>query len=329
MNLLPVFFFLMLCSAFFSGSETALFSLSKVQLHRFREVDTRTAARIIALLKTPRQTLVTILFGNELANVCISIVGAAIVGRMMEGSMRAQTIVAIAVITPIVMVFCEVTPKNVALRYAEQAAWLVAFPISAFARVIAPLRAVLTWFAKKMVLLFGGTVDSVEPMIMEEEYRRLVDMGLKEGAIEEEEREIIHNVFEFTDKKAGDIMTRVEAIFALPVDLPTERLMDELASTQWSRVPFYEGERSRIIGILHVRDLFTFNMRRKAGEAPELKDYLKDPLCVAASTPLEELLREFQRTRMHMAIVTDDAGGLKGLVTMDDVQQELFGEIEE
>ncbi|MBN1283571.1 MAG: HlyC/CorC family transporter [Proteobacteria bacterium] len=329
MNLLPVFFLLMLCSMFFSGSETAIFSLSKLQVHRFREVDTRTAARLIELLKAPRRTLVTILFGNELANICISIVGAAIVGRMMQANVRVQTIVAIATITPIVMVFCEIIPKNVALRFAEQAARFVALPIGAFAKLIAPLREVLTWFAKKMVVLFGGTAESAEPMVMEEEYRRLVDMGLKEGAIEEEEREIIHNVFEFTDKRAGDIMTPAERIFALPIDLPYERLMEDLASTQWSRVPFYEGDRANVVGILHVRDLFTFNMRRKAGESPELRAYLKEPLFVAAATPLEDLLREFQRTRMHMAIVLGEAGDIRGLVTMDDVQEEMFGEIEE
>ena len=329
MTLLPLFLFLILCSAFFSASETALFSLSRVQVHRLREVGGGTAERIIALLKSPRETLVTILFGNELVNISMSIVGAAIVDRVFDLGTRAETLLAVAMVTPIVMLFCEITPKNVALRFAEQTAGVVALPISFFARVISPLRSVLTWFARKTVVLFHGTMENGEPMIMEEEYRRLVDIGRKEGAIEEEEREIIHNVFEFTDKRVKDIMTPAEKIFSLPIDLSYERLMEELASTQWSRVPFYEGEKSRIIGILHVRDLFTFNMRKKTGEASELRSFLREPLFVAQATPLEELLREFQRTRMHMAIVVGDMGELKGLVTMDDVQEELFGEIEE
>ncbi len=332
MTLLPFFIFflfLILCSAFFSASETALFSLSRLQVHKFREDGGRTAERIIALLKSPRETLVTILFGNELVNISMSIVGAAIVDRLFDLGTKAETLLAVVIITPIVMLFCEITPKNVALRYADQTAPIVALPISLFARLISPLRCVLTWIARKTVVLFHGTMENGEPMIMEEEYRRLVDISRREGAIEEEEREIIHNVFEFTDKRVKDIMTPAENVFSLPIDISHERMMEELASTQWSRVPFYQGEKSRVIGILHVRDLFTFNMRKKVGEAPELKSFLREPLFVAQATPLEELLREFQRTRMHMAIVVGDMGELSGLVTMDDVQHELFGELEE
>jgi CBS domain containing-hemolysin-like protein len=205
----------------------------------------------------------------------------------------------------------------------------MAFPISLFAKAIAPLRGALTWFARRMVVLFRGTVEDGEPMVMEEEFRRLVDIGRREGAIEEEEREIIHRVFEFTDKRVGDIMTPASRLFALPVDMAFDRMMEEIRSTQFSRMPLYEGERSNVVGILHVRDLFTHYMRRRAGESPVLRSYLREPLFVTDRTPLEALLKEFQRTRMHMALVLDGMGRLQGIVTMDDVQEELFGEIEE
>ncbi len=164
---------------------------------------------------------------------------------------------------------------------------------------------------------------------MEQEYRRLVDMGEKEGAIEEEEREIIHKVFEFTDKRAGHIMTSVEQLFALPIGLQYETLMEEIKSTQYSRVPFYEGERSNVIGILHVRDLFSLNMRRSEGEEVDIRSLLLRPLCVKQNSPLEDVLKEFQKGRTHMALVMDDEGKFMGVVTMDDVLEELFGEIEE
>ncbi len=329
LSLLIIFVLLIGCSAFFSSSETALFSLSRLQLHTFKEEGGRSASKLISLLKTPQQTLVTILFGNELANICISIVGAAMIGRIFDLGVEAETVVAVAIITPTVMVACEIVPKNVALRYADVLAPVMVFPIHLFYRVIAPLRVVLTWIARKVVVLFGGDIDRGEPMMMEDEFRRLVDLGRKEGVIEEEEREIIHKVFEFTDKRIGDIMTPVERIFMLSVDLPYDRLMEEIRSTQFSRVPFYDGDRANIIGILHVRDLFSFDMRKEAGVGGDIRTLMRPVVVVDTNAPLEDLLREFQKGRAHMAIIIDEGGHIKGLVTMDDVLEEMFGEIEE
>jgi putative hemolysin len=329
LSLVIIFALLMGCSAFFSSSETALFSLSRVQVHRFKEEGGRFAGKLISLLRTPRQTLVTILFGNELANICMSIVGASIIHRAIDVGMHGETVIAVLFITPIVMIFCEIVPKNMALRYAEILAPVMVFPIHSFYKVITPLRVVLTWFAKRMVVLFGGDLERDEPMVMENEFRRLVDIGRREGAIEEEEREIIHKVFEFTDKRVGDIMTPVERVFMLPVDMPYDRLMEEIRSTQFSRVPFYEGDRRNVIGILHVRDLFSFNMRRKVGDEVGIRTLLRSVIIVDMKAPLENLLGEFQKGRAHMAIVLDEGGHIKGVVTMDDVLEELFGEIEE
>ncbi len=329
-SLVIIFLLLLAASAFFSGSETALFSLSKVQLHRFRELARASTSRLLEALRRPRDTLVTILLGNELVNVSISIVGAAFVSRVFERQgVEVQTLLAIAIITPLLLIFGEILPKNVALRYAPQLAPMLIMPLGIFHRAVSPLRYLLTGIADRIIRLFGGDPATGAPMIMEEEFRRLVDLGRKEGVIVEEEREIIHNVFEFSDKAAGDIMTPAERLFMLPIDLPYEALMEEVKSTQYSRVPFYEGERENVIGILHVRDLFSFEMKRRAGVMRELRDLLRPPLAVHQRLPLEELLREFQRVHMHMALVKDDGGRVRGVVTLDDVQMELFGEIEE
>jgi putative hemolysin len=328
-SLFALFIALAICSAFFSGSETALFSLSRVELHGFREKPGAAASRILDLLRHPRHTIVTILLGNELVNVSMSIVGAAIVSSFARIDVRAQTLLAILIITPVVMIFCEIVPKTIALRHASSLAPVIVYPLSIFYDAISPLRVALTWIARRMVVLFGGSTEVEAPMVMEEEFRRLVDLGRKKGVIDEEESEIIHNVFEFTDKTAGEIMTPAERLFALPTDMPHDRLMEEIRSTQFSRVPFYEGDRSRFAGVLHVRDLFSFQMRREAGSADDMRILLRPLIFVGEATPLEELLREFQRAHMHMALVADDSGAVKGIVTMDDVLEELFGEMEE
>ena len=327
-SLILLMLILLLCSAFFSGSETALFSLSGVQLHRYRSSRAGSAAKLVETLRQPRKMLVTILLGNELVNVSISIVGAALISRMLPGDIRGQTIAAVAVLTPIILVCGEIVPKNIAIRYAPQLAPIVIWPLHLFHKFVRPLREVLTWIADRVVKLFGGQPDKAEPMIMEQEFRRLVDLGRKEGVIDEEEREIIHNVFEFSDKVVAEIMTPAEELFALSVDLPFERALEEIRSVQYSRVPFYDGRRDRVIGILHVRDLFSLSRRRQAGAGMEVREILNPPLFIDPATPLEQLLREFQRTQQHMAIVRRPDGELRGVVTMDDVLEELFGEIE-
>jgi len=203
------------------------------------------------------------------------------------------------------------------------------WPLHIFYCLVYPLRVVLTAIADVMIRIFGGKPEFTEPMIMENEYRNLIDLGRKEGVIIEEERELIHNVFEFTNKVASDIMTREERVFSLPLDLPYDRLMEEIRSTQFSRVPFYDSDRSKIVGILHVRDLLSFHRRKIVANATSIRDILRPAIFVDPGTPLEKLLSEFQKVHVHMAFVRDSGGELIGLVTMDDVLEELFGEIEE
>lgn len=319
---------LLACSAFFSASETALFSLSGVQLHRFRELRTGSAAKLVDGLKKPRKMLVTILLGNELVNVSISIVGAAIISGILPLSVEGQTIAAVVILTPLILVFGEILPKNIALRFANQLAPIVIWPLSLFHKIVRPLRVVLSGIAETVIKFFGGEPKQLIPMIMEDEFRRLIEIGRREGVIVEEESELIHNVFEFTDKVVADIMTPANKIFALSIDLPYERIIEDIRAVQFSRVPVYSETTSNVIGVLHVRDLFAFYRQKGKKENPELREILHEPLFISEKTPLEDLLKEFQRTQMHMAFVKGEEGGLKGVVTMDDVLEELFGEME-
>ena len=327
-SLLLIFLVLLCFSAFFSGSETALFSLSKVQLHKYRESRAASAVRILEQLREPRRLLVTILLGNEFANFSLAIVAAAFVNRFDIQPIELELLFSVGLITPLLLVFGDILPKNLALQFAPQIAPVVVWPLAAFSWLVRPLRAAFTAAADSVVRLFGGPRTGAQPVIMEEEYRRLVDIGRKEGVIFEEEREIIHNVFEFTDKIVAEIMTPAQELFALSVDLPYGRVLDEIRDMRYSRVPFFEGRRDNVVGILHVRDLFVFSRRHRAEAGVPLRDILKPPLFIEPSTPLEQLLREFQRTQQHMAIVCGPDRAPVGVVTMDDVLEELFGEIE-
>lgn len=323
-SLIVLFILLLAFSAFFSSSETALFSLSGVQIRRIGDSKSKVGAKIAKALSQPRKVLVTILLGNELVNVSISIVGAAMTSRIPM-SVEAQTIAAVLVITPIILVAGEVVPKNLAFRHASQLAPILIWPLYAFYKLLKPVRIILTNIADRVILLLGGKPDRTGPMIMEEEYRRLVEMGRASGIIATTESELIHNVFDFSDKVVGEIMTPAEKIFFKDISLPYDNIIEDIKSVQFSRIPFYENEKDNVIGVLHVKDLFEFHRRKTAKENFELKSILHEPIFVSESTLLEDLLREFQRTQLHMAAVKDDSGKIKGIVTMDDVLEELFG----
>jgi CBS domain containing-hemolysin-like protein len=283
---------------------------------------------LVEALKLPRQILITILLGNELINVSLSIVSAALISRTFAKGPIMETIISVAIVTPMVLLLGEVVPKNLALRFAPLYSQIVIVPLRAFSIITYPFRVVLTAVADIFIKLMGGSTTE-QPMIMEQEYRHLIDLGKQEGVIIEEEREIIHSIFEFTDKVVANIMTPATMIFALPIDAPYEEVLGKIKEARLSRIPFFAGEPNNIIGVLHVRDLFAFDRRRRMGGEQDLNSILIRPLFVSPNQKLEELLREFQQKRVHMAIVKEKEDPIRGVVTMDDVLEELFGEMEE
>lgn len=305
-----------------------MFSLSPIQLHQLRESKRTAAQALVTALKKPRDVLITILLGNELVNVSISIVSAALIARVFRQGPIAETAISVALVTPLVLVLGEIVPKNLALRFATYYSQIAILPLRVFSVVTYPVRVVLTKVADFFIRLFGGT-GGEQPLVMEQEYRQLVDLGRREGVIIEEERELIHNIFEFSDKVVSSIMTPVDKVFSLPVDLPYEEILERIKNNLYSRIPFYQDTPDNIIGILHVMDLFAFDRKRRAGGEQEIKSLLLTPLSVTRDHRLEDLLREFQKSRMHFAIVQNPAGPVEGIVTMDDVLENLFGEMED
>ncbi len=326
-NRFILFFILLCCSAFFSSSEISLFSLSRIQIHKFSISRKRSSHEVVKCLKKPREWLATILLGNELVNVLISIIGASIVNHYFLYGVKWQMIISVVLVTPIVLIFGEIIPKNLAIRFSVILAPIFVVPLGVIHRFFKPFRWLLTKSADRVVTLLGGNPEKFQPMIMEEEFRRLVDLGSREGVIVEEEREIIHNVFDFSDKTIETIITPASKIFALPIEKPYDEMLKEIKETQFSRIPIYEGNINNIIGILHIRDLFSFHRKRQSGGDQNVRSVLRKPLFIEPNKKLENVLKDFQSQGMLMAIVKDDHT-VFGLVTMDDLLEEIFGEIE-
>lgn len=324
LNIILIFILLAL-SALFSCSETALFSLSRSEVAHFKSQRSIFSKKVIDALSQPRRLLVSILIGNELVNVAIAILVAALVYDLLEfSSWQMEVLVAVAISTPLVVVFGEVIPKNIGVRFASFLAPACAFIIHYFAILLSPVRLVLLKLADSVIHLFHGDPMQVRSMIMEEEFRQMVEMGLDEGSLEEAEGELIHRVFELGDRTVEDIMTPHEAIFSIGLDEDFSAVLQKIRTAQFSRIPVYDANPDDIVGILHVRDMFSHMRKRQVSKVRDMEQVIRPSLFSERTTTLENILKEFQKLKTHMAVVVDDRKRPIGVVTMDDIFNALF-----
>jgi len=340
---LVAIFTLLFASAFFAGSETALFSLSRIQREAMAQREDRTSKRLSTMLSHPRRLIVTIIVCNELINIANSSVAATLAAHLFPRvSEIVQVGIATAFMLPLILFFGEMTPKSLALRLGERWARVISWPLSVLAYVITPVRILLQSIASAVLTIFGARPMTREEGLREEEFRSLVDVGSEEGELQVAERRLIHNVFEFGDTTVGKVMTPAEKVFALPYEMPLGRMVEAISAERYSRVPIYktgkaargsdrsEGRRPQrgameVVGILLAKDLTGYYWAALEGHT--VQDLLHPVLFVPRTTKCDQLFREFQRKRTHVALVVDEYGRLAGLVTMEDLLEELFGEI--
>jgi len=308
-----------MCSAFFSGAEAALFSLSTVQVERLRERGGLAGRIIAALLQRPTNLIMTFLVGNELVNVALTVTVTSLALLLFNGGGEYLAIIG----TMIMLLLCgEVTPKSIAVRYPERIAGLVAWPIQAFDYAITPLR----WGLRKLVdAVMGAHAERPISLITADEFKTLVDISEDEGIIDQRERHLIQRVFEFAGHRVSEIMTPRTDIFGLEVGESLVTALPKIKDNRFSRIPVYEGTIDQVIGILYAKDLLPYS--RHPELQVKLQDLLHPVFFVPESKQIDDLLREFQRNKVHMAIVVDEYGGVSGLVTMEDALEELVGEI--
>ena len=322
-------FFLLTLSGFFSGSETALFSLSHVQKKRIGTGGSSVDRSLRWLLGQPRRLIVTLLVGNEIVNISLSAVIAALIHDVRPDlTGLKQVFVSMLVAIPLLLVIGEVTPKALAIRIPEGWSRGVARPLRAFSLMIAPLRLSVRAIADGIINMLGGKPPQRERSLGEEEFIALVEMGSKGGQLEQDEKDIIYNVFEFGDMSVSEVMTQSKDVFAVSFRMPLEEIVRDVVEKGFSRVPVYKGKRSHIAGVLYSKDLVGFGQVLELS-GKTLKELVRQPFFVPKTTKLSRLFREFQERRIHIAIVVDEYGHMAGVVTMEDLLNELFGELVE
>ena len=319
-------FVLTLASAFFSGSEVALFSLRRVSREQLTRSELNRDARVVQMLSHPRKLIATILIGNESVNVAVSVVAAAFCRSFFEGSEIELAILAVVIALPLLLLAGEITPKTVAIKMPMVWVKKAANPLWLFYVIITPVRAVVHFIAGVILAMLGQRKAIGGPgNLSEQEFMALVDAGKAGGQVDAHERRLIRRVFQFGDKKVKDAMQPRESIFALSFDLPRERLIDEVSKRGFSRIPIYRKSLDNIRGVLYAKDVAIQNT--SFGKKWVLSENLHRPLFVVATMPLERLFRIFKQRRTHLALVVNEYGKVSGVVTMEDLLEELFGEI--
>ena len=318
---------LIVLSGFFAGSEVALFGLRRVEREQLARSGRSVDGVVLRLLAQPRRLVTSVLLGSEAVAMSLAGIGVVVFGELVpELATPALVALVVAVVAPIVLLVGVVVPRTLAIKAPIAWARAAARPLALFAFLVFPVRWVVQTIVEGLAKVFasGGRSRSAGDL-SEEEFRKLVDAGSAQGQVDARERRLIHKVFEFGDKNVGQIMTPRDKAFALAYDLPMARLAKEVAARGFSRVPIYQRSLDNIRGILNAKDL----VLATAGQAPArtLSELLHEPLFVPRTTPLARLFRTFKQRKVHMALVVSEYGGLLGIVTMEDLLEQLFGEI--
>ncbi|MCU0582885.1 MAG: hemolysin family protein [Syntrophales bacterium] len=312
----------LLLSGFFSSSEAALFSLTPLHLHKMREERFPFFAHVERLLETPRRLLITIIAGNEIVNIVLTATATALFISLFGERGEWLTV---AVLSPVLFLFGEAVPKIFGKTYSMRLSSTVAPLMSLIQRAEFPL----VWLLEKISGFILGPLRAREAAegeaLMEDEFRSLVDAGYKEGILETGQRDLIHRVFELADTPVNDIMTPRVDMFCLPLSTGPQALRREIVEQGYSRIPLYGTGPDDVVGILYARDLLGLMAE---GRSPgSVESLLRKPYFVPEVRSADQVLRDFQKRNMHMAIVVDEYGGIAGLVTMEDILEALFGDI--
>ena len=331
---------LVLANAFFVAAEFAIVKVRASQIELLVQSGSRTAKMGQHLISHLDASLSTIQLGITLASLGLGWIGEPIVAKLIIEVMRlvgleadpdlAHSIalpVAFILITFLLIVFGELAPKALAIQHSQSTTLAVAFPLWFFYLIFSPAIVALNWTANQVLRLFGiRPASEAEHSHSGEELRFLLEQGREGGTIEQEEHELIENVFEFGETTVREIMVPRTSIAAIEVTSSRSALVNLLVEGGYSRIPVYEDSLDNIIGVVHAKDLITLMEHR---DLIILRDLLRPAFFVPETKPIDDLLREFQRRKVHLAIVVDEFGSTAGLVTMEDVLEELVGEIQD
>lgn len=307
-------------SAFFSASETALTSLNKIKLRNMTEENVKNADKVQKLIDDPNKLLSSILIGNNLVNNAAAALTTMIAVSLLGGQSGVGA--ATMVITIIILIFGEITPKTLASQNAEKVSLVVANVISAIVFISTPVVKVMNLITNVLIKILGGNSTEKTPTITEAELKTMVNVSHEEGVLEVDERRMINNVFDFGDLKAKDVMTPRTDMVCVEDTIIYDEIVSIFKEERFSRLPVYHESVDNIVGILYVKDIIFIDEKHF-----KITDYMREPFFTYESKPISELFSEMRGNRIRAAIILDEYGGTSGLVTLEDLVEEIVGDI--
>ncbi len=309
---------------FFALSEASLFSLGRLRLQKLKEAGHPGHRVIERLLSHPRRLIISLLIGNEAFNVAISSLTSALFISFWGDWAKWLAIPAVVLG---ILLLGEALPKTIGVRNPETIAPRVAYLVDRIVYILGPLHWVIRKIVDGIFWLLGVKPDPISSFLTEQDFKNFLETSLKEGNLESSEKDLIHRVFRFSDQSVRNVMTPQSAVFALPISTRLPEAIAALRENQFSRVPVYRGENmEEIVGVLYAKDLLR-TRRQKWAQDRGLRPFLRKAYFVPVSKKLDVLFKELQKQRVHMAVVVDEYGKMAGVVSLEDLLEELFGEI--
>lgn len=314
-------------SGFFSGAEIALSSLDKLTLKSLVKENKRKGRWIETLLNKPSQWLITVLIGNNLVNIAAGSLATILVGQLIGGTPGKVAGIATGVVTFIILLFGEIVPKRYCQQHARTISLRIAGPLLFLSRVFDPIVKALTFLSQIILRVAGVREVKMQHPITEQEIHTLIDIGGEEGALEEGEEELAHSALEFDETQVKEIMVSRTKMVCIEQEAPLSELIELVKKSGYSRIPVYHKNIDNIVGLAYIKDVL--NLLSEINKDLKVKEIMHPPLFVPYTARLSELFRKLQKEKTHLAIVVDEYGGVAGIVTMEDLLEEIVGEIED
>lgn len=313
---------LILLSAYFSMAETALSCCNRIRMSVKAENGSKSAKLVLKLIEKFDKSLITLLIGNNVVNLAASTIATMVFLIVFNYNESLASAVSTAVLTLIIFFAGELIPKNIAKSYPDKIVMILAYPLIVLYYLFYPLSIIFYGINKLIQKIFK--VNNNDTNFTEDEFQAIVETVEEEGGIDEEESDIIQAAVDFGDIKVSDVLTPIDKIVAIDIKKTSRKeLMNFLLDTIYSRIPVYDGDKSNIIGILHVRKFLKNVMTTKS---ISVRAAITEPLVVSSNYKLDDMIEFFKENKKHMAVVKDDEGKTIGIVTMEDVLEELIGE---
>lgn len=320
LSLLGWFFLCIVLASFFSSAETAFSTANKIRLKNYVEENHRGSKRVNYIMENLDRVLLTVLVANRITNI-VAVAFLVDIATTMLGE-RAGLVAAIIVMTVLLLIFGEILPKSIAKEHAESLSIRYAAIVYVLMKLLSPITTLFNAVRVRIAKWF--TNGTVVPAVTEEEIKVMIDLSEEEGIIDNKEKELIHRSLDFDEILVGEIFTPRSDMVAVEVNQSIEEIRDVFLAEKYSRIPVYEEDIDNVIGILSESDFFSELVQQKD---INIRALLRKPLFVVESMKISDLLPELQKSKVHMAIVVDEFGGTAGLITLEDIIEQIVGEI--